>query len=211
MLFAGTFDYQDLYEIPPLRREQVEWQQALTPVLDVDELRELARVTGSSLDDRLEGLEVAAKQYIESYVGMPATKGRILDRFRHWSRHLPLTLLPSPDPLDQMDFVTYFDGDGEEQVVPSADYIVDTTGRSPAIQFTDTPNHDLDPRHEYPVLVTYISGASLYKRDVVVKQAARFLVEMYLRTGDETFQEERAMDRVNMLLQSARRSRVVPY
>ena len=202
-----SYGYQDLYRLRS-NRGNFKWDHDGTPILDPDELRVAVDLlsTNTSSDDELEFLESVARQYIGNFIDMPATTSECTDYFARWDRQLPLSLIPSEDPTDALS-VNYRCSATTTKKVAASKVLIDRSDTTPMVVFTQDPTYDLYDRINYPISVTYESGASVYNNNHLVTKAVELLVAHYWRYDDTSIIDPRVKSQIAMLLNPCRRSR----
>lgn len=124
-----------------------------------DEAKLYAQVYGDDENSTIDGLIIAARQYVESFTKrqlVTATWILRLDAFP--SSDLTAIVMPLP-PLASVTSITYLDVDGNSQTWSSAKYQVDTNtepGRIMPIEGESYPDTQADTFHT--VTVTFVAG-----------------------------------------------------
>ena len=190
---SSSFNYQDLYRQQPFRAK-VKYQPSTDPIIGPDDL--LLLVSSTSHNDllKLEGYEQVCRQDIETYLDMPSTKGAITDSYLNWAKYIELTHLPSQDQGDDV-VVKYVRSTGIVSTLATSKYILDLTDeREPIVVFTDVPTYELSQDIQYPVSVEYVSGATVYKRDFIVRQAAEYKIRSKYYLGIDPYDDVSKLD-----------------
>lgn len=204
--------YQQFYSLPSVRGD-FERRGSAAPLFDAAALRSMAGLadTDATFDAQLTAIELSVRQQIEAAIGLPASLGTCLDRYSTWLDRFELTARPSEAAASPIA-VSYVDTAHSNQKVDSDEhpFEADVTGEGQAVVFlSDTPAFPLSDRFAYPVMVSYSSGPSMYDKDGIIEEAARYMISARFHLGHDSEVNSQLKKEVDRLLYSCRRDRLV--